>query len=198
MATRRFTEHGKCIYCRQSLVYCVCEFITPLTGNTLISYIIHFKEIYLPSNTAHFFSMMYKQTEFHVRGKKETRELSSEIISPKHHPLYLFPSADAVELTPEFISSIDKPIQLIIPDGRWKQVHNVWRREKVLLPITRVKLPPGPPSIYKLRKTPKENAVSTFEATARALGMIESQQLQTQLEVAFEKITQKIYSHKPY
>lgn len=35
--------------------------------------------------------------------------------------LLLFPSDDAAVLSSEYLSSIDKPINLLVPDGSWRQ-----------------------------------------------------------------------------
>jgi DTW domain-containing protein YfiP len=51
-----------------------------------------------------------------------------------------------------------------------------------------VTLPDGPPTRYRLRREPREGGLATFEAIARALGILESTEVQAQLEAVFERM----------
>jgi DTW domain-containing protein YfiP len=49
-----------------------------------------------------------------------------------------------------------------------------------------VKLPAGAPSEFRLRHEHRENGMSTFEAIARSLGIIEGANVQQELEAIFK------------
>jgi DTW domain-containing protein YfiP len=75
---------------------------------------------------------------------------------------------------------------LVVPDGSWRQARKAVGREPGLQGLRRVKLPAGgPPSEYRLRVEPNEHSVCTFEAIARALGVLEGRETQDQLEALF-------------
>jgi DTW domain-containing protein len=85
----------------------------------------------------------------------------------------LYPHEDALELNEDFKSKFPGPYHLIIPDGNWHQARRVRKREELFKAVPAVKLPPGITTQYKLRKAPQPEWVSTFEAAAHALGILE-------------------------
>ena len=58
-------------------------------------------------------------------------------------------------------------------------------REPGLRAVRRVKLPLREPSRYQLRREPRTDGLSTIEAIARALGLLESRRVQEELEAIF-------------
>lgn len=107
-------------------------------------------------------------------------------------PLILYPTDDAKVLSTEFVSTIKKPITLIVPDGSWRQTMRIVRRLDPDKKIPRVILPPGPPTNYRLRTSRKEGGVCTFEAVARSVGMIEGKEIQRQLEIFFDEMVRRV------
>jgi len=55
-----------------------------------------------------------------------------------------------------------------------------------------VSLPGGPPSAYQLRASPRVDGVCTFEAIARALGIIEGGTVQRQMEEFFHIFVERV------
>jgi DTW domain-containing protein YfiP len=70
---------------------------------------------------------------------------------------------------------------LVVPEGSWGQARRAVRREPWLLDAERVCLPSGPPSHYRLRTAPHEHGLSTLEAVARALGVLEGEAIERAL-----------------
>jgi len=52
--------------------------------------------------------------------------------------------------------------------------------------VQRVRLPAGLPTAYRLRTSKRPQGLATFEAIARALGVIESAEVQVRLETLFQ------------
>ena len=84
-----------------------------------------------------------------------------------------------------------KPVTLIVPDGNWAQAKKAFKREKALHAFPRVKLPLGPPSKYWLRAAPRPEAVSTYEAIARAMGFLEGPEVQARMEAFFDVMVER-------
>lgn len=138
---------------------------------------MHHRETHLTSNTANLATLALPNCKISLRGlPNKPFSIESIGLNPDELPLYLFPHDDAVELTPEFYEAHkDKKIHLIVPDGTWSQAVKFYRREQGLEGIQCVKIPPGgAPGRYKLRKSSDENRLSTYEALARALGILEN------------------------
>ena len=156
---------------------------------------MHHRETHLTSNTANLAKLVLPNCEVILRGHP-TNPFSADSLklSPDEVPLFLFPHEDAEELTPEFLESMgDKKIHLIVPDGTWSQAVKCYRREPGLTGIKCVKLPPGSPGRYRLRKSSDENRLSTYEAIARALGILEKNaEVQSEMEVVFDVMVESV------
>ena len=84
----------------------------------------------------------------------------------------------------------DKAV-LVVPDGTWRWSRRLWRHEAVLRKLRRVMLPPGPPSIYRLRRERESAHLCTYEAVARALGLLEGQELETAMMAPFPEVVER-------
>jgi DTW domain-containing protein YfiP len=69
-----------------------------------------------------------------------------------------------------------EPALLIVPDGTWRKARKILHRNPVLSTLPRLCLPPGAPSMYRVRKTHEPAAVSTIEAVVRTLAILEPDQ----------------------
>lgn len=188
MSTRRANVHMRCPRCRIHVDLCFCDAIRPIKNFTNLSLIVHVRELTLTSNTAHFLAeMMPETTEIYIRGKRDNNFESTPILARSGTPLFLYPSEDSVELNQDFLKKHPGPYHLIVPDGSWRQARKVYGREEGFRSIPTVHLPGGFTRQYELRESPRPEWLSTFEATAYALGIIESQELSEEL-MAFFKI----------
>lgn len=183
MSQRRSTHGVRCTRCKINVKLCFCSELRKLPSKTKISFVMHHREEHLTSNTVNLALMTMEHAEVHLRGlpEKPFKVKDLNINEEEFIPLFLFPEDDAVELNEENLKKLNPknlPIQLIVPDGTWSQAKKVYRRDFVLLNesdsrIPPVKLPLGFEGKYLLRKSPRENGLSTFEATAYALEIIE-------------------------
>lgn len=112
------------------------------------------------------------------------------VISEKDTLLF-YPSDRAVELTEEYVKSFKKPLNLVVPDGSWRQAGKIMNRVESLKDVPHVKLPPGPVPKLRLRKESKPGGLSTFEAVARAIGIIEDYGAQKRLEEFYKIYTER-------
>ncbi|MGE3611587.1 MAG: tRNA-uridine aminocarboxypropyltransferase [Bacteriovoracaceae bacterium] len=182
MSQRRASNINRCPECRVNQNFCVCKMILPLTIEGRVSLIVHVRELKLTSNTAQFIQKMIPhQSQIYIRGKVFDTFEPSEILNTAGRPLFLYPHEDAIELNEDFKTKYPGPYHLIIPDGNWHQARRVRRREEGLKDIPAVKLPPGIHGEYMLRRAPCPEWVSTYEAVAHALGILESTDVKDKL-----------------
>jgi DTW domain-containing protein YfiP len=97
-----------------------------------------------------------------------------------------------VVLDRDFPEKLDGSAALIVLDGSWSQAARMARREPALRSLPRVKLPPGPRSSYRLRTQQDPARVCTFEAVARALGVLEGPEVQQALESFFRVMVERM------
>lgn len=92
-----------------------------------------------------------------------------ELCNREPQPYVLYPGPGAVDLE----ELAGRPITLIAIDGTWSQARQLLTRNPALAALPRVAFTPGAPSAYRIRRQPAEHCVSTIEALARALDVLE-------------------------
>jgi len=133
-------------------------------------------------------------SELYVHGLRDAPLDLSHLHEEQRRVLVLFPSEDARPLSKELIAEDSKPVTLVVPDGNWRQASRVPRRIPGLVDAERVTLPLGPPSRWGVRTEPRLGGLATFEAIARAMGILESKEVQAQLEVLFDRLVESTFA----
>lgn len=111
--------------------------------------------------------------------------------------LLLYPGEEARVLTPELVRESPLPVTLIVPDGSWRQASRAARRVPGTAAAEKVKLASGPPTEWGLRRETKPFGLSTFEAIARALGVLEGANVQEALEAVFRESVRRQLQTRP-
>ncbi len=195
MSTRRNSRPHRCPRCRIHQELCFCEHLRPFQIESTLSLIVHVRELKLPSNTAWFLrEMMPANAHFDIRGRLNDPYRPADTLARQGRPLFLYPDENSVELNAEFRRLHPGPYHLIVPDGSWHQARKVHARERQLSHIPTVRLPLGMVGEYQLRKAPQPHFLSTFEATAHALGILESEEVRDRL-MSFFRIFVKSVLH---
>lgn len=83
----------------------------------------------------------------------------------------LFPGPDSDVLSE--LPAAQLPDQLVVLDGTWHHAKTLMRDVPRLSQLPRVCLVPPEPGRYRIRREPNEHALSTLEATAAALRVLE-------------------------
>lgn len=195
MNKRRLTSSKRCPRCKINLKLCFCPEIKNHDTNTRISIVMHHRERVLTSNTANLAKMALEKCDIFYRGQLDKPFKIEDLnIQEDEVVIYLFPHEGAVDLDEAFLEKYkDKKFHLVVPDGSWNQAVKFHRREKGLSEIMCVSLPPGRPGRYRLRKSNHENKLSTFEAIARALGILENNsELEDDLDRMFDTMVERI------
>jgi len=125
--------------------------------------------------------MLPENAEVVIRGRMNETFQSAPTLERSGRPFFLYPHEDALELNEDFKQKYPGPYHLIIPDGNWQQARKVRQREEGFSSLPAVKLPPGITSEYGLRKAQHPEWVSTYEAMAHALGILESKEVTEKL-----------------
>ena len=180
----------KCARCRIYRPLCLCGDIVPLILDTRVTLYMHWRERLRATNTGWLACLALPNSEIRLRGARQ-QELRPAEAAPLKNALLLFPSQDAVELTAEWLARQPRPVTLVVPDGSWSQARKVSYHENGLSGLSSVKLPFGAPSCYRLRRSPHVQRLSTLEAIARAMGVIEGREVQVSLENLFLKMVER-------
>ncbi len=176
---RKRKTKNPCHGCGLHLDRCICALITSLDLKTKLVLIIHRKELKRTTNTGQLALKSLVNSEIRIRGEQNKKPLDlTDLIVADYRSYLFFPSGDAVELTAELAQSSPLPIQLIVPDGNWRQASKVFSRHPELQALKKVKISAVNTSNMHLRTEHTPEGMATLQAIALALGIIEGPQVQ--------------------
>ncbi len=188
---RLFLAPHRCPGCEIRKPLCFCSWIPQIVLQTRVIILMHTSEEVLTTNTARLASKALTNSEVRIHGRRDERMSSDGLIQPGRTSLLLYPSPIATELTPEYLSQVGHPINLIVPDANWRQTTKFVRHEPSLRGIPHVKLSQGTPSVYRLRTQRNVQHLCTLEAIARAVGILESTAAQKSLETLLRVLVER-------
>lgn len=151
---------------------CICALVPRLETRTRLELIVHCREEPKPSNTGQLAARCLPRSAISIVGDLE-RPLALAPVAAHEQAILLYPAEGAVPIT-QFAAS-DRPIVLFVPDGTWRQASKMRNRVPGLASIPCVTLPDPGRAEYHLRAPVREGGLSTLEAIARALCLLEGE-----------------------
>ncbi len=181
---------ARCGGCGLHLRLCLCAGVRKLELATRVVVLRHRKEVHKPTNTGRLVPLTLAAGEVRDFGGRNVVFDPTNLIEPKRRTVLLYPGADSRILAREPLDP--RPITILVPDADWRRAHKFATREPALAGVERVHLPDGPPSRYRLRHHSDPRFVATFEAVARALGVLEGAEVQAELEHVFQVLVDRM------
>lgn len=170
MSEPKNTPRLRCAQCRRPISHCLCARISRIPNRTRVLVLQHTDEAGHPLNTA----------RLAVSGLANAQILVGEhfpqldaIIASATRAVLLFPAKEGHPVETAEPSTQAQPSLLIVPDGTWRKARRIVRANPALGSLPRFSLPAGEPSEYRIRKAREPAAVSTIEAIARSLSILE-------------------------
>ncbi len=186
----------RCRICRLHINLCVCAAMPHFDLATRVVVIMQHKEFSITSNTGHLIPKIFKNADLRFRGSSSRVPLNvTGLDSEDFHNVVLFPKPNAKILNADFVNELKaqhKNLRLIVPDGNWRQAQKIIKRTPLLTQLPKVVLPITRVSNYRLRRSPRDDGVCTFEAIARALGILEGKDVQERLEYFFDVMVDRV------
>ncbi len=171
---------------------CVCGLVPRHSLRTKLVLVMHHIEVKRQSNTGRLALAALDNMEIRLRGRQDQPLDLSDLLDPARRPILLFPSADALPLDAAYAAADERPVTLFVPDGTWNLARKIPLRQAELRAIPRVCLPFERPSQYRLRNAPHPHQLSTLEAIARALGVLDGAEVRADLELLFRVARDRI------
>jgi DTW domain-containing protein YfiP len=172
---------------------CICAEIHRIALDTRLILVMHHREEKKPTATGPLALELLVNSELRIHGRLETPLDLSDLVVPDRRTLLLYPGEDAQILSPGFLERDPRPVNLIVPDGSWRQAARMGKRLPGLRSIERVRLPEGPPTRWGVRREFHAHCLSTFEAIARTLGILESPAVQRSMEELFDLMVERTF-----
>ncbi len=170
---------------------CVCDAVPRLELRTRVLLILHRAETFKSTSTGNLALLALRNSERRVHGDAAHPLDLSQLDGEASRLLLLFPGEGAVTLSRDLVRGETRPVTLIVPDGSWRQARKFGRRIPGLDRVERVTLPPGPGSRYRLRAENPARGLSTLEAIACAVGILESTEAQQSLEALLDLMVER-------
>ncbi|MBK8013635.1 MAG: DTW domain-containing protein [Deltaproteobacteria bacterium] len=163
------------------IALCLCSELNPIETKTRVLILMHVSEAQKPTSTGNLAHLMLPNADVRLRGLPHLSTVLDDVVAPVRGvneeplvPLVLFPARDAIPLDQALQEDRDlreRRINLIVPEGTWRQARKVITREPKLANVPIVRLPDGiPTSKYGLRRNVRSRGhLCTLEAIAVAL-----------------------------
>lgn len=188
------TTKARCSSCVMHEELCICDLIPRHELRTRVTLLIHATEIRKPSNTGRLANLCLPNSEIRLRGDRDGTPLDLSGLEDDQYETWLLTLSDrSEEITPELVGALTKPVRLLVPDGTWSQASRLGSKLSRQLPnVKHVKLRAEKPSEYRLRTEHHPDGMATFEAIARALGILEGAGVQASMEKIFRIMTDRV------
>ncbi len=170
---------------------CLCPTIPRYTLATRLVLVMHRREQHKPTATGPLALEALANSELRIHGHRDRPLDCSDLVTPDRRTLLLYPGDDAPVLSKSLLEQDSRPVNLVVPDGNWGQAARMGRRLPGLGHAEMVRLPEGPPTAWGIRREHHPQGLATFEAIARALGIIESPVVQSALEELFRLMVER-------
>jgi DTW domain-containing protein YfiP len=184
---RKRKTKDPCPECFLNRTLCVCAFIPHLDLKTKITLVVHAKELKRTTNTGRLAMKSLVNSEMRIRGQGTEALDLSDLLTDQYRTFLFYPSEEAVDLTAELVAADPRPIQLIVPDGNWRQASKVHYRHHELKNVPRVMIKAPNMSPLHMRVENTEEGMATLQAIAEALGVIEGAEVRAQLMALYNE-----------
>jgi DTW domain-containing protein len=166
----------RCPRCLLQQRVCLCAQIPTVVTATRIVIVRHHLEIWRSSNSGRLAHLALPNSVIVDHGG-----LGGPAQLPTLEGAWLlFPEGEPTTAAP-----VPAPRQLVVLDATWSQARRMYRKIDALRGLPILRLPDDPIAAARLRESPGPGRVSTIEAIARALRLIEGDSAAAPLEALF-------------
>ncbi len=167
--------HERCTRCL--FQHCLCAEIPTIPTVTRVVIIRHHLEQWRSSNSGRLAHYALPNSSLHDHGGT-----SGPVELPSLDGAWVvFPTGAVTETAPPV-----PPRQLVVLDATWSQARRMFRKLPALRGLPILRLPDAPMPAARMRASPEPGRVSTIEAIARALRLLEGEAVAAPLERLFE------------
>ena len=168
-----------CPGCGLRSFHCVCDLLEPVAARTPVRVIRHIRERYRSSNTGILLSKLLPDATVVDVGNGDSPDLS---FLSQGNPVLVWPGP----ATP-----LPENPTLILLDATWSQASRMYRRIEGLPQLPCLPLPAPDPARKRMRESTVVNGMSTLEAAAAALSLLEGPEVAAPLLRLFDQMTER-------
>jgi DTW domain-containing protein YfiP len=149
---------------------CFCAHVRPISTRTRVLLLQHPKERKVGVGTARMAHLSLTNSQLRVGLDFSRDPVVRDALRASDPTFVLFPKPGAIEVAD---LPRDRPVTLIVLDGTWSLARKLVRLNPALAVLPHVAFTPRRPSEYRIRRQPAAFCVSTVEALAEVLQIME-------------------------
>ncbi|MCQ8888462.1 DTW domain-containing protein [Pseudoalteromonas carrageenovora] len=186
-----------CNNCNFSLSTCICSAVKDVNNHVNVIILQHPSEEKIAKNTAKLLNLSLSGCQI-IKGESNN---DFDILKslPLETTVLLYPNEQAINLDDKAQSAeLSKITHLIVIDGTWKKAYKILQLTTLLNQFKTISFKQLPKSRYAIRKAPRADSLSTLEAVAHSLFLIEQLNpapLYNLLDELIQKQTQQMPEH---
>ncbi len=164
-----------CLQCLKTKKACICKWITPISTEIELIILQHPTEAKRPLGTAKILSLSLANSRTLIGENFTANTELNQLLADdnyQHHVLFLDNTSQPIEVG---LNHIEKKQRVILLDGTWKKAYKMWQLSTNLHSLPKVHLKTELSGNYRVRKAPKDNALSTAEAGYHVLSQLDPQ-----------------------
>jgi DTW domain-containing protein len=164
------------------LALCLCGEIPKIEINTELVILRHAKEAWKSTNSARLAALALSRCELLTYGAPGPRFELSPLVNDTTALLFPGPGPALPFL----------PTRLLILDGSWGQARRMLHRVPALVALPRLSFTAQAPTLTRLRRPPDTTSMSTLEAVARAVALLEGPEKAALLEDLYARFVDRV------
>ncbi|QOL27308.1 DTW domain-containing protein [Thalassotalea sp. LPB0316] len=175
-------KRAYCSSCQRPEKACICQFTCDVQNSINVLVLQHPSEVKQTKGTVSLLAQSLDKIDILVGEDFSTSMELAQFIEQNSPCYVLHPNEQATSLTEVSNGQINgQSIKgLIIIDGTWKKAYRMYQLTKPLQQLPSLALPDNIECFYHIRKTKKQQALSSFEACVHALALLEQDQAKYQ------------------
>jgi len=185
-------DHSPCPACRLPGWLCVCAHAPRVATRTPLLLVVHVHDLGRTSNTARLLALAVRDATLVCHGVFPAPADPVAHVPAGATPVVLFPGRGARPLTPELVAALPSPPALVVPDGNWRQAGRMVKRLPLLAAAAKVALPARAFAGPALRRNRPGHRMSTYEAVAQALAILEGEEVAGPLLDFYRRATDRM------
>lgn len=160
-----------CERCLRPAKVCVCGRLPSLAPRTRVLILQHPRERRVAIGTAAMAARCLAGASVVVGTSVDAHPtVAAALADPTRRAVLLWPGPDAVDVA---AAPPTDPVTLVVVDGTWSTAKKLLTLNPAIAALPRYRIAPAQPSEYRIRREPRAECLSTLEAIANALGVLE-------------------------
>lgn len=154
----------------------MCDAISPVAAHTRVWVLQHPSEVDHGKNSARLLPLILDTARIFVgESEADFAPLRQQLKAENLASVLVYPADDGEVFSLPSVGGLPESRVLLLLDGTWRKALKMYHLNPWLQALPKLALSPEKPSAYRIRKARRPDSLSTLEAAAEALTLLEPQ-----------------------